>query len=140
MREVNSTNLGQYLEANTLQQINSVIANAKMHVFPQTKSDIYRLALLYKYGGLYLDAATVAVQNFDWLVDIAKLPSQLISNRFGEVPDVLMFWNQNFGGFFEWEINEVYHTKSEWRLSIFNGFMAAVKGSEYVKEWMDLFQ
>ena len=128
------------METATLEQIDSVIKNAKMHVFPQTKSDIYRLALLYKYGGVYLDAATIAVQSFDWLVDIAKLPSQLISNRYGEVPDVLMFWNPNFGGSFEWEINEAYHTKSEWRLSIFNGFMTAVKGSEFVKEWMELFQ
>jgi len=122
-----------------LQRIDSVIENAKMHIFTQTKSDIYRLALLYKYGGVYLDAATVAVQNFDWLVNIAKLPSQLVFNRFGDVPDVLMFWNQHYGGEFEWEISETYHTKYEWRLSIFNGFMAAVKGSEYVKEWMDLF-
>jgi len=132
--------LGQYLETNILQQIDFVITNAKMQIFPQTKSDIYRLALLYKYGGVYLDTATVAVQNFDWLVDIAKFPSKFIFNRFGEVPDVLLFWNQHYGGHFEWEVSETYNTKYEWRLSIFNGFMAAVKGSEYVKEWMDLFQ
>jgi len=47
---------------------------------------MYRLALMYKYGGVYFDVATVSLQNFDWIIDIAKLPSQFIFNRFGELP------------------------------------------------------
>jgi len=55
-------------------------------VFRPTLSDMYRLALMYKYGGVYFDVATVSLQNFDWIIDIAKLPSQFIFNRFGELP------------------------------------------------------
>jgi mannosyltransferase OCH1-like enzyme len=32
-----------------------------MMIFKQTKSDLIRLALLYKHGGVYLDASTVAL-------------------------------------------------------------------------------
>jgi len=73
-----------------------------MKRFVQSESDLYRLVLLYKYGGVYIDAATITVQNFDWLIDIAKFPSQYIYNRYGKLPSVLLLWNPNFGGQFEW--------------------------------------
>jgi len=38
-----------------------ILKYAKMNVFIQTKSDIIRLALLYKYGGIYLDPSIIAV-------------------------------------------------------------------------------
>jgi len=74
------------LGEDVLNRINFVMKNAKVKVFRPTLSDMYRLALMYKYGGVYFDVATVSLQNFDWIIDIAKLPSQFIFNRFGELP------------------------------------------------------
>jgi mannosyltransferase OCH1-like enzyme len=37
------------------------LKNGKMNIFRQTKSDLIRLALLYKYGGVYVDASVIAV-------------------------------------------------------------------------------
>jgi len=98
-----------------------------MTIFKQTKSDLVRLALLYKYGGMYVDASVIAVESFDWLVNIAKFPSQYIFNRYGELPSALMFWNPNFAGFLEWEIDQAANTKEGWRYSFENSIIVAVK-------------
>lgn len=39
---------------------------------PSGKSDIIRLNLLYKYGGVWMDATIRLVKNFDWLLNICK--------------------------------------------------------------------
>lgn len=54
-----------------------------MITYPQTISDLVRLCLIYKYGGLYVDASTMAIESFDWIVNIAKLPTHYIFNRYG---------------------------------------------------------
>jgi hypothetical protein len=63
----------------------------KSRYIGQAKSDLIILALLYKYDGVYVDASVIALYNFDWLVNIAKIPSQYIFNRRGELPSILMF-------------------------------------------------
>lgn len=97
-----------------------------------------RLALIYRYGGVYFDVSVLAVENFDWLVNIAALPSQYIFNRYGDLPSVLMFWNPNNGGFFEWEVDEAAGTKQGWRYSFENSIIIAAKGSEFIAEWFEL--
>ena len=98
-----------------------------MTTFTQTKANLVRLSLLSKYGGIYLDASIIAVDNFDWLVNIAKFPSQYIFNRYGELPSALMFWNPNTGGFLEWEVDEAVNTKEGWRYGFENSIIVAVK-------------
>jgi mannosyltransferase OCH1-like enzyme len=61
VKEVNNSNLADYLDTATLLRIEYTLKNAKLIVYPQTKSDLVRLALLYKYGGVYLDASIIAV-------------------------------------------------------------------------------
>jgi len=70
--------------------------------FLQTRSDLYRLALLHTHGGVYIDASTIIIDKFDWIINIAKFSSEYIFNRYGSLPDVLILWNQNFGGMFDW--------------------------------------
>lgn len=48
-----------------------------------------RIALLYKYGGVYIDTTFILVDNFDWILNIARYPSQYIYNRYGELPKIL---------------------------------------------------
>jgi hypothetical protein len=50
-----------------------------------------------------------------------------------------MFWNPNFGGLFDWEIDSTVNTKAGWHFSYQNSIIAAVKGSELIKDWFDLF-
>jgi mannosyltransferase OCH1-like enzyme len=64
---------------------------------PQKKSDLYRLALLSKYGGVYMDASYCLVENLDWLINIAQQPTQFIYNRFGELPKVFLFFHPMYG-------------------------------------------
>jgi mannosyltransferase OCH1-like enzyme len=51
--------------------------------FLQTRSDLYRLALLHAHGGVYIDASTIITDNFSWIENIARFPSQFIFNRYG---------------------------------------------------------
>jgi len=59
------------MDEETVNQIEYTLTNGKMERFVQTESDLYRLVLLHKYGGVYIDAATIAVENYDWLINIA---------------------------------------------------------------------
>lgn len=56
-----------------------------------------------RYGGIYMDITYFAYTNFDWLVNIGKYRSQFIYNRYGQIPDVLFFFNQQFGSPFNWQ-------------------------------------
>uniref|UniRef100_A0A1J3IDB1 Lactosylceramide 4-alpha-galactosyltransferase n=2 Tax=Noccaea caerulescens TaxID=107243 RepID=A0A1J3IDB1_NOCCA len=72
VNEVNLSNIANYLDDKTLQMIHTSVDTAKLETFPQSKPDLIRLALLIKYGGIYLDASYVAVENFDWLINIGR--------------------------------------------------------------------
>jgi mannosyltransferase OCH1-like enzyme len=61
VKEVNSSNLKDFIDLDIIEKIDYTLKNAKMTVFTQTKSDLVRLALLYKHGGVYIDASTLAV-------------------------------------------------------------------------------
>jgi mannosyltransferase OCH1-like enzyme len=61
VQEVNSSNIKDYLDSQTIERIEYTIKNGKMNIFTQTKSDLIRLALLYKHGGIYVDASTLAI-------------------------------------------------------------------------------
>lgn len=59
--EVNMTNIDKYLDDITLKKIKFTIENAKLMTYPQTQGDLYRLALLIKHGGVYMDASYLAL-------------------------------------------------------------------------------
>lgn len=61
LQEVNNSNIKDFLDAQTIEMIEYTIKNGKMNIFTQTKSDLIRLALLYKHGGVYVDASTLAI-------------------------------------------------------------------------------
>ena len=46
------------------------IKNAKIPIYAQTKSDLFRLALLARHGGIYMDASYCLMENLDWLINI----------------------------------------------------------------------
>ena len=48
---------------------------------------MWRLALVYEHGGIYLDASTFQVdESFDWILQLPQIPRSLIWNRYGESP------------------------------------------------------
>jgi len=73
-----------------------------MKISAQTKSDLYRLALIHTHGGVYLDASYIFVENFSWITNIAGEHSKFIFNKFGNLPKVLMQFNPIYGGEFNW--------------------------------------
>ena len=133
--EVNLSNLHEYLDKETLERIDNTIRLAKLTTYPQSKPDLYRLALLSKHGGIYMDASYVALESFDWLVNIGRYPSQFIFNRYGALPKVFMMWHPHYGAPLKWTVNKQHNVKSQWHLAYENNFIAAEKGSELVKEW-----
>jgi mannosyltransferase OCH1-like enzyme len=95
--ETNLSNIHEYLDTDTLERINLSLKHANMKTYPQSKGDLYRLALIAKYGGVYMDVSYIALENFDWLLNIGKYPSQYIFNRFGKLPKVFMIWHPHYG-------------------------------------------
>lgn len=83
--------------------------------------------MLYKFGGVYLDPMTILTEPLHWIRNIAKYPSQQIFNRFGKNPEVLTIFNPRFSGEFSWTVDETIRSKVQSRLSLGNGFIAAIK-------------
>jgi hypothetical protein len=72
-------------------------------------------------------------------VNIGKFPSQYIFNRYGDLPNALMFWNPSDGGILEWEIDQTANTKKGWTYCLENSAIVAVKQSEFIKDWLNLY-
>ncbi len=68
-------------------------------------------------------------ENFEWVKNITRIPSNMLWNRYGNEPKVLMFWNAHWAHTSDWYIDKKYNIKSQWQLSYENNFIAAVKGS-----------
>ena len=99
-----------------------------MDISQSTIADMSRIALIMEHGGIYVDMTTFTMdESYDWLLNITKIPSTFIWNRYGSQPDVLMFWNTYYRNEMNWWIDK--NTKSTWHLSYESGFIAAVKGS-----------
>jgi hypothetical protein len=105
VNEVNLSNINTYLEEDTIVKIRYSLNNAKLKMYPQSQGDLYRLALLAKYGGIYMDASYIALESFDWLINIGRYPSQYIFNRYGHLPKVFMMWHPHYGSPLQWSIN-----------------------------------
>lgn len=80
------------------EKIQNTMKNSKLKIFPPTRSDLIRLALLLKHGGIYMDASMVPTQTLDWVINIGRLPSEYIFNRYGELPKVFMTFHPFWGG------------------------------------------
>lgn len=81
------------------------LGNAKVQIFVQSESDLYRLAVLKKYGGIYMDVSYVLIDDLSWLVDIQNYDSRFIFNRYGDLPTIFMLWHPDLGSPFTWSVN-----------------------------------
>lgn len=109
-------NLHTYLEQSVIDRIQNALDTAAVEIYPQTKPDLYRLALLIAHGGIYLDASFLALTNFDWLINIGGYPSKYIDNRYGNLPKVFMQYHPLWGGSLTWKVNTTLNTKVQWEL------------------------
>jgi hypothetical protein len=63
IRILNMSNIHKYLDRREIEQIK----NWKYNDSPQRLSDLIRLHVLSKHGGIWLDASIVCYENFDWV-------------------------------------------------------------------------
>ena len=66
------------------------------------------------------------------------MPSELLWNRYGDQPEVLMIWNTYYANNMDWQYDAEANTKKSWHLSYESSFIAAVKGSKLIDEWLDV--
>jgi hypothetical protein len=59
---VGNDNIKNYVSKETLERVNYAVEHASFKVFKQTISDIWRLALLYEHGGIYVDSTTFTME------------------------------------------------------------------------------
>lgn len=86
----------------------------------QLVSDLIRLSLLEKYGGIWVDHSIIVNDSLNWIINAAK------NNK----AEVVCFYNEYPSAY------KQDHT----RPIIENGFIAAVKGSSFISEWLNNFR
>ena len=89
------------------------------------RSDLWRIALVARHGGVYFDSTFVLLEDLDWLVDIAFFPPELIFNRYGNLPRVLFSFHPWYGNPANWFVDKAANTKSQWHLGYESNFFAA---------------
>jgi mannosyltransferase OCH1-like enzyme len=105
--------------------------------FAQTKSDFVRIAVLARYGGIYMDVSFFAVENFDWIINISRYPSQYVFNRFGEVPAVFMMFHPHDGQPFNWKLDKEANTKNMRLCGYESSILIAEPNQQLFWEWFD---
>ena len=81
------------------------------------KTDVIRLALLYRYGGIWMDATIVLQDSLDWIHDVRTANQQ----------EFIGYYSDNGMSDNNYPVVETY-------------FMAAPKGSLFIKHWFDAFK
>lgn len=86
----------------------------------QLVSDLIRLSLLEKFGGIWVDHSIIITHPLDWVIDAA------IKSK----AEAVCFYNEHPSS---------YKSNHD-RPVIENGFIAAVKGSQFIIDWLSDFQ
>ena len=80
------------LDEKSLESLNILKPSTWSELSPTTKSDIIRLNVLYKYGGIWMDASILLHQNFDWLTKYLKVWSK---NNYFQFRIPLKIWEES---------------------------------------------
>ena len=100
--------------------INKYIPNLNFHrqdLTFQLKADIIRLELLYRYGGIWLDASMVFFESFLWVTKLAE------KNKY----DLIGFYRARLTNNFERPIIE-------------NWMLCSPPQNTFIKKWLDVFK
>lgn len=97
-----------------LQYLPDVVFKANMPV--ANKTDVIRLELLWRYGGIWIDATVILRDSLDWIQEVNK-------DNYNEL---IGFYRDNDTIDYMYPVVETY-------------FMAAPAGSLFVKRWLELF-
>lgn len=122
--ELSNANLHEYLDQDELSKL------IKKSDIDWMFSDQVRLAIVIKYGGVYLDASCFLLENFDWLENINSNPD--VFNNYGDHPEVVLF-STTYQSSFEYRIFQ----NQEFLISpgAENWFIAALPNSTFLKLW-----
>ncbi len=85
----------------------------------QLVSDLIRLSLLKKYGGIWVDHSIVVSHSLEWILDAA------MTNK----AEIVCFYNEHPSAY----------KSNQNRPIIENGFIASAKGSSFVTDWLSNF-
>ena len=105
--------------------VKNAAEKAKLKIYVKDKMEIAKLCILIRYGGVWLSRHLFAVESFDWLIDIAKYPSQLVFNRYGDLPEVVMYFHPHYGQPFHWSYDSHSNTKNMYNIALDSFFIAA---------------
>ena len=122
-------NAEEFLGSETMAELRRIMENKEYPRYTPTMSDLIRLELLVKYGGVYMDMTTYLQAEVDWLLNIARLPSHLFLNRFGGLPKVFVSYSFYLAKPPFWSIDKGTKLKETEKMKIENFFFAAEKGS-----------
>lgn len=71
---MSDSNTEQYIGKELNDKIHNWLDKAVLTKFKQTKSDFVRIAIIAKYGGIYLDMSEFSVDGIEWILNIAQAP------------------------------------------------------------------
>ena len=82
-------NLKEYLDDDIIEKFNRLVSNSKHSDIIDLQKKLAKLAILYRYGGVFLENSFL-LGDLKWLLNIGQLPSNQLTNRFGYLPKMLL--------------------------------------------------
>lgn len=109
--QVNLINYKNYVDD---ERVISIIDNKNIPI--NYKSDLLRLYLVNKYGGIYIDSSSLVLDNFDWVQEIFERMTS----------DIIMFKNP-------------HHTQDQNKPVLESWFIASKPNQDFLRITMDIF-
>jgi hypothetical protein len=72
-----------------------------------------------------------------WIYNINQVSINLIANRVGELPEMLMFHNNHLRTNFTFSFEPSLHTRIDTQLVYEKSFIAVADGSQLIDEWIE---
>jgi hypothetical protein len=109
--EINFLNLKNYKKFVDDNRINKIIDNPNINII--YKSDLIRLYLIYRFGGIYLDASIILLKSLDWIYE------------YTENYDVIMFKNN-------------HHSNNSEKPVLENWFIAGKPNNDFIHKTLEM--
>ena len=137
MRSINKQSVEGFVSPSIVKEVNEVFSKSRFSRESGLRDYILLLCLLSSEGGIYLDSSYMLTEDLQWVYRINSMPGEMIYNRFGELPEMLMLHTNHMRKSANFTFDDELHTRVDSYLSYEASFIAVAEGSQLLDEWIE---
>lgn len=120
--EVNDRNIEDYADKFMLRKINRFLGIGSNRIH---KELLYRLAVLFKHGGISFSTRVLVVDDIKWIKEISSIDKKMFFNPYGSNPNVVLSVDHLRSPYNSWSYSEQLDTRVGHSVGWNSAFIAA---------------